>query len=242
MQDSEISPLHRQFVDYQDACSHSLAEAFRPPNDRRIGESSLFISDLNQWRMCTCVGREEVLYAAAVHEYELAILNMTQSQYRNAFKSLRLVLELVIQGCYLSTHLIELNEWLGNARDTNWSLLLDPEKGPFSSRFADAFFPALRERTPIYSGMARALYRELSETTHGNVPNLIPLATHLGFDFDTFNLWHEKAESARTIMTFCLTVRYLQLLTDAEKLAIEQSVLKHLGHLEPIRASFGGAS
>lgn len=88
--------------------------------------------------------------------------------------------------------------------------------------------------------MARTLYRELSETIHGNVPQHIPISPSLEFNQETFELWHKKAESVRLIGLFCLTCRYAAGMDEGERTSIEAGVVEQLGHIEPIRILFGG--
>lgn len=240
------------FLTLHTTCSETLEKSFEGDAGQKMSLSYMFVSDLQTWTQLLVNKPESKLYQVAEQEYMTALLSLTHGQYRNAFKGLRLVLELTIQGIYLSSNLVELNEWLRGVRDTKWAILIgspqEPgteesaasERGPFTKRFCDAFFPELRGYAPTFATMARTLYRELSETIHGNVPREIPVSPSLEFDQDTFDLWHKKAESVRLIGLFCLTCRYAALMEESERAAIESGVVEQLGHIEPIRILFGG--
>mgnify|MGYP006076633135 CR=1 FL=1 len=233
-------------------CSKALEDSFEGEYGARMSLSYLFVTDLENWVNILSLRPENALFKLAEQEYMSSLLNVAQGQYRNAFKGLRLVLELIIQGTYLSANIIELQEWLRNARDTNWTTLTGgklendvgeefvQERGPMCKRFSDAFFPEIRDQASTFNTMARTLYRELSETIHGNMPNHIPLPSSLEFDKETFELWHEKAETTRLLCIFCLTLRYAAELTETERASIEAGVSDQLGHIEPIRILFGG--
>ena len=129
--------------DLHDLCTASLARSFDTAYDALNANSYRLATDLDCWTKVLESRPEQALYAAASAEYILALLNNAQGQYRNAFKSLRLVLELVLQGVYLSVNLVTLREWLASQADTSWNAILDGDKGIFAKRFCRAFFPEL---------------------------------------------------------------------------------------------------
>jgi hypothetical protein len=180
------------------------------------------------------------LYEVAHREYFIAMLNLVQGQYRNAFKGLRLVLELHLQGILLSADPIGLSEWLRNAKDTSWAAIVDEERGVFSVRFAKAFFPALEDKTGAYRGVVRTLYKELSETTHGNISNVIQLPRSIAFSAEAFRTWCEKAETLRSTVHFGLALRYLGELDGERTGLVEAMLLDRLGSVAPVRERLGG--
>lgn len=105
--------------------------------------SYLFSNDLEAWARVLRTQREQALYKTAGHEYVVSLLNACEGQYRNAFKGLRLVLELCVQGAYRSANLVQLDEWLKGEKDTQWATLMDDDNGVVSKRFCRAFFPDL---------------------------------------------------------------------------------------------------
>jgi hypothetical protein len=221
-------------------CTATLNRSFDGEFAAMMARSFVFANDLSTWAQLISDRPERFLLAKASEEYLVAILNLVQGQYRNAFKGLRLVLELSLQGVYLSANLVELQEWMNNSRDTIWSNLTDPNKGPLTRRFVRAFFPEIEEHSNNFQSLAETLYRELSEAIHGNVPLRIPLPDSFNFDERTFKLWHEKATTVRMILHFCFGARYLKSLNEDKRAMVEQPITEELGHIEAIRTLLGG--
>jgi hypothetical protein len=248
------SGVKERFLTLHATCSQTLENSFGDAAGSAMAQSYLFANDLQAWTQYLADRPENALFRLAEQEYVAALLSLVCGQYRSAFKGLRLVLELLVQGTYLSANLIELNEWLRSSKDTNWSILIGAQqeagteesaaaaRGPFTKRFSDAFFPEVRNHASSFATMARTLYRELSETIHGNMPKAIPLPPSFEFDADTFLLWHAKAGIARMIGLFCLTCRYAVHMDEASRSSVEAGVFDQLGHIEAIRTLFGGPS
>jgi hypothetical protein len=218
-----------------DCCTASLKASMAEEFDPLNGASYAFSCDLDLWNSVLCDRPEQALYVAAANEFVVALLNNAQGQYRNAFKSLRLSLELIMQGIYLSVNLVRLSEWLNNQADTSWSAIVDDQNGVFAKRFCRAFFPELADEAMAFRGLSETLYREMSECTHGNVPNKIPLPKTIDFSKPVFELWHEKAGTLRYIANFSLTVRYYSSLKKDAKQTISSTILDQLGTFESVR-------
>src|SRR5262249_44502978 len=106
-------------------CTETLNCSLQGEFESAIGRSYVFINDLSTWSDVLSNMPENFLFKKAEQEYLTSILNISQGQYRNAFKSLRLVLELCLQGVYLSANIVDLHEWLNNTKDTNWNTLVE---------------------------------------------------------------------------------------------------------------------
>jgi hypothetical protein len=221
-------------------CGETLVASFDQKFDTTNGGSYGFSSDMDQWRRCLKGRPENDLYQTASREFAIALLNNFHGQYRNGFKGLRLVLELILEGVYLSANLVALSEWLSNQRDTIWAAVIDRENGVLSKPFCRAFYPELAGQAIQLNTIAATLYRELSECTHGNVPNKIPLPDQLTFHEETFLLWHEKAKTVRYVATFTLTMRYFNELGASAVDLVKPLILEQMGHIEPVRVSLGG--
>ncbi len=221
-------------------CGETLIASFAQKFDATNGGSYGFSSDMEHWTGCLKGRREADLYRTASREFVIALLNNFHGQYRNGFKGLRLVLELILEGLYLSANLVALSEWLSSQRDTIWATVIDRENGVLSKNFCRAFYPELAEQAAQLNTIAATLYRELSECTHGNVPNKIPLPDELAFREETFLLWHEKAKTVRYVATFALTMRYFSELDAGAIEEIKPAILEQMGHIEPVRVSLGG--
>lgn len=222
-----------------DACATALALSFEGLREGQMGARFAFESELQTWSTVLKDRSELALYEVAQREYLVAMLNLAQGQYRNAFKGLRLVLELHLQGVLLSTDPVGLSEWLRNAKDTIWARIIEDD-GVFGKRFARAFFPDLEPRVGGVQAVARTLYRELSEATHGNVPNAIRLPESIGFDQEAFDTWCAKADTLRSVVHFSLTLRYLNEIGDARLHLVEPMLIERLGDIAPIRERLGG--
>lgn len=222
----------------QDQCNGTLDQSLQGVNEAQLGESYLFAGDLDAWRKAIDGELEVSIVETAANEYVLAILNVCQGQYRNAFKGLRLVLELCLQSTYLSANLVLRAEWLKGEQDTIWATLIDADKGPLSARACRAFFPDLLEHVEHFRRIGQTLYRELSECIHGNVPNLIPLPISLEFSRETFDLWHSKAKLVRLVVHFVFVMRYLNGLPPSNRSLLEIAINDQLGHIAAIREAF----
>ncbi|MBR0778316.1 hypothetical protein JQ625_26090 [Bradyrhizobium diazoefficiens] len=211
----------------------SLEEEFNPAN----GASYSFCVDLDHWIAVLEDRPEQALLVTAANEFALAFLNNCQGQYRNAFKGLRLSLELILQSVYLSANLVVLQEWLNSHADTSWSAIVHNENGIFSARFCRAFFPEAMEHVTPLRSLSETLYREMSECIHGNVPSRIPLPKTIGFDEPTFELWHSKAGTLRYVANFALTLRYYSGLSAESKDRMKPIALDQLGTMQTIRTA-----
>lgn len=165
---------------------------------------------------------------------------MCQSQYRNSFTGLRLVLELYLQGIFLSVDLLGLDEWLSSEKDTIWASIIDSSSGVFSKKFCRAFFPDLETFSGNFETMARTLYRELSECTHGNMPRSIVIPTSLSFNQDAFDMWMSKCATLRLVLHYSLTLRYLKELSTDQRFLMEGALVDQLGRIPAIRSYLGG--
>lgn len=204
------------------------------PNLTSVATSHAFTAELQQWCEVLVFRREVELLKVAALEYEFGLLALVQGHYRNAFKSLRLVLELTLQAVHLSSNELALREWLTNRVDTSWSAITDEAKGVFSPRFAKGFFLGLEKHVKHNGGMAVLLYRECSECVHGNIPKHISIPAKLGFEQKVFDLWHAKARILFLIAHFSLVLRYFDDLTIDDRKALKVTLLARLSHLPEV--------
>ncbi|APG27074.1 hypothetical protein A7E78_04025 [Syntrophotalea acetylenivorans] len=235
-------PTKKMLEELHQVCTGTLSVSLDEGNIAKMNKSCALGDDLTKWCSVLASKPELFLYRKAGEEYLTAMLNLAQGQYRNAFKCLRLVLELCIQGVYLSANIVELREWLNNISDTIWGKLVAPDTSPLGTRFCKAFFPEISTHAKNFQSMASTIYRELSETIHGNVPSNIPLPDSFEFDDEVFSLWHEKAETVRLVVAFCFCSRYLKELPPEDLSVIETIVVGQLDHIEQIRIVVGGPS
>jgi hypothetical protein len=222
------------------ACNRAVVSSFEDGREKRLSQHYAFVSEMEAWSAALHGRPEQALSEVAQREHLLSMLSLIQGQYRSAFKGLRLVLELHLQGILLSTDAIGLHEWLGNAKDTSWSAIVDAENGVFGRRVANAFFPEMSTDVGGFRGLACSLYRELSEATHGNVPKAIHLPDAVVFDATAFDTWCEKAEILRSVVHLAFAVRYVRGLDNASRGHVEQILLERLNTVRPLRSYLGG--
>jgi hypothetical protein len=233
------TPIVEHYRRLSDKCNKIFDETF--DDEQRVsrhGAGHVFLGELNAWKRAIEPRPEAALLIRAAREYQFAMLALVQGHYLHAFKGLRLVLELLLQSVHLSVHTLELHEWLEGRNDTTWSVLVG-EHGVFSKRYADAFFPELRDDVGHWCSIAQELYRECSEVVHGNVPRHIPAPFDLAFSHESFELWHDKADMVAFTSHFVLTMRYLHHLPAQSIGNLEGQLLSRLGHIPAIRHYFG---
>lgn len=226
----------------QEKCAAILEQTFQTPEKIDLqGNSQQLLAELEGWAASVPAGPESLLLAAVGKELQYALLAVAQGQYREAFKGLRLVIELTLQTIYLSANRLELQEWLEGRKDTVWNTLVDDANGVLSVRYAKAFFPDLEDSVANYRELARTLYRECSECVHGSMPQHISVPDVLEFNQDSFSLWHNKADSTALVLNFTLAVRFCRELGRDSLSAVEVALLDRLGHVPAIRQFFGAA-
>ena len=237
---ADDSAIARDYHDLHETCGRILEESSQGDFARLLAESHVFLHELERWTQVLVPRKENHLLAVAAREYQLALLALAQGLYRQAFKGLRLVLELCLQAVHLSAYQVELHEWLECRKDTVWNVLIDEQDGVLSVRFARAFFPELENDVRHYRSLAERLYRECSECVHGSMQKHITLPESLTFSSESFRLWHDKAANVAFVLAFALSLRYLKELQAEDIRTLEHDMLDRLGHVAPIRAFFGG--
>jgi hypothetical protein len=210
-------------------------------NAAKVARSHQLVHDFEAWLHVLAPRKEAEILRIAASEYQHALLALTLGLYRQAFKGLRLTLELSLQMIRLSAHEMELREWLQSRKDTIWDRLTDEEEGVFSFRFARAFFPQMEGHMKHHRALASQLYRECSECVHGNIPSHIPLPPALEFAQASFDLWHEKAAITAMLANLAFALRYVPELDKAAIGTLETLLLDRLGYIEELRGFLGGS-
>lgn len=116
--------------------------------------------------------------------------------------------------------------------------MIDVDNGVLSKRYALAFFPGLQDNVHIYNSMSTTLYRELSEFVHGNAFTWELTKENLSFNNDLHTDWLSKFDTASTIISFALCLRFLKEVSKDALKKIERPVLDKIGHIEQIRDVF----
>ena len=152
--------------------------------------------------------------------------------------ALRLSFELTLNGIYLSAHEQDLRAWLLGERESGMRSLLDENDGLFSTSFARAFNPELEDRLSHYRSLANDVYSECSDYVHGKLTPEKSLPESIEFSTETFEKWHDKADTVSLICYFALCLRYLEDLQPDQMRKLETSILDNVGHIPPIRKHF----
>lgn len=222
------------------ACESTFDKTFNPARSIVVARQLQFADELLIWNSILSDRKEFGLFDVGHDEFIHSVLAVVQGQYRSAFKSLRLNLELYLQGILLSVNLIEIAEWIDGRRNTNWAAIVDRENGIFSVRFSSVFFDDLKEKTALYLEISKKLYSELSQCTHGNVHGSILIPKAIDFDEGAFAEWVDKVDKVRTIIHFSMSLRYLKSLGVDEIAKVSNCISDELGYIPEIRNVLGG--
>ncbi len=182
---------------------------------------------------------EKKLFNAVSSQIESGSLILSLGFYRQAFFSLRLVLEMGLGAVYFSLFKLEYQEWLKGKADIKWSKLIDSDNGVLSKRLTDAFFPELSEDIDEYNKKARTVYRELSEFVHGNHETWVKSGLILSKNDEFISHYFTYLESVQEVLLFTLSCRYLKVLSPGH-LEDMNFILEDFSHIEPIRVLLGG--
>ncbi|WP_156400618.1 hypothetical protein [Caulobacter sp. Root655] len=184
-------------------------------------------------------GPEKSVFDQACREYQYSLEAIIRGNYRHAFSSLRLSLELFIASVYFSAHLMKLKLWSAGTDDLHWATITDNDKGVFSHAFLGAFNAELGTYRTQYAKLASSVYRECSEYVHGNPITHEDSALNIEFDFDKTIAFHERADTVRLCIIFVFSVRYLSELDGIRLNIIEPVVMDALGTIAEVQGIFG---
>lgn len=228
------------YRDMHAACGAILNASFNGSNAVTHARAHSYVRDLEVWLGILTARAESVIIDSAIREYQHALLSLALGQYRQAFAALRLYLELAVGAVYFSANEMLLREWLHGRRDNSWRRSTKLPSSVFSQRFARAFSPELENEVEFYGGIASTTYRDCSQFVHANVGNRTPSA--LAFDQALFDTWHQLAGAAKLVVTFALSLRYLDELSPTDREKIEAGLIEQLGHIAAIRIKLGSST
>lgn len=236
--------LVEQYRELHKLCGQILELTLTGEYGRLHARSHNYLEDLGKWIDVISHRPECDILRTAVQEYQRGLLALAQGQYRQAFMALRTLLESGLATVGFSGSEFDFRTWMRGERDINWNSLIDTDNGIFTKRFVLAFFDdeSVVDEAKHYRALAAKVYRECSEYIHGNADTIQTIPSELVFDSDTVTTWHSKADSIRLVMTFSLTLRYLDHIKLDSRLPLESIVLDQLGHLAPVRSRFGGVT
>lgn len=215
-----------------------INETLNAGNLLKHSESYNFIGDFEKWIIQLSNSNEVILYKYALLEYQHALLLVVQGMYRQAFNSLRFCLEHICFGIYLSVNEYDFRRWKAGQLDVYWSNIIE-ENSVFSKPFINLFAPELSDKATELKTLAKVVYRECSEFTHGNYNVAQLLSEELSYNEDLFLLWQDKAETVRYIVTMMLFIRYKDYIQDNNLVAeFESVIMDYIGTLPEIQAFY----
>jgi hypothetical protein len=208
---------------------HSTAD---PGEVGRIQEK---IDELTQWERVLSNRPESLVLRSAISEATVGAFLLISGLYRPAFVSLRLFLEMSLAMVHFSSNRLDLAEWTQGRRDVNWSELIDSGVGVLSRRYADAFFPDLRETVSTYNSIGGKAYRELSEYVHGNRQTWVNTPESIEFSATLQTQWASQFDAATGVVMYAMALRFLKELGPAEVAPLSATIGVSLGHIQAIQ-------
>ncbi len=187
-------------------------------------------------------GPESIVFSQACREFQYSLEAILYGNYRHAFSSLRLALELFTASTFFSTNQLKLNLWMLGSSDIVWNAINDEQKGVYSHDFMKAFNPDLGSYRTQYMTLSAQVYRECSEYVHGNPDTHEDTALTIAYDVSKIVSFHDKVSTVRLCVLFQFFARYLLSLNSADKTKLEPLAIDAFGNLPEIQASFGAAS
>ena len=199
------------------------------------------IANLQTWYLIIEKEDSAIMLTNAIEELDISCLQMMQGLYRGSFSSLRLSLEMLIGSIYFSAYNLEYIEWKKGSKDLIWATISCKENGVLSNRFAEAYFPELKNNISEFLTNTKTLYRELSEMVHGNNSTWDYNDPSLSFNEEINKKYIECLKVYNEISNFTLSIRYLDNLDENNISKLETHLLDSLQHITEIRTKIGGS-
>jgi hypothetical protein len=233
-----MTSCHEFYLGINNHCKEIVNRSFMDENQGLHSQNHAFTTDLNEWIEVLKNRPEIELYDMAFREYQYGLIAVSQGLYRHAFNSLRFFIEHTLAGVYFSFREMDLRLWMLGQQDIYWSNITDENNGIFSSNYFHAFAPLLINESSFFWQLAKNIYRECSEFTHGNYITRKILPGGLEYNENIFRDFHDKAETARLLIVFSLSARYLNFLDVDSKGRLESNIMEHIGHMSSIQDTF----
>lgn len=232
-----MSAFEQFYSGIMDEVSKIQRRTFEYDANNIQSRSYSFHSDFVFWidLLRTNERKEVSLLENALRELLISQIMLTQGFYKHSFMCLRGFLEQTLFAIQLSTNELHIRQWFTNKKDVYWSSIVDVDNGLFSKSYIDAFFSNISDNAKEFFVMSKEVYRECSEFVHGNF-SVNEHTLNLEFREKTFLLWHQKVDTIQLIITFCLFVRYNELINTKELINRSEAIISEkLGYIEAIR-------
>lgn len=217
-----------------DGLGQNLQKSLDSPLYPQIASANAFIEDYSLWRnwITTKYGGE--IFQLAASEYETALLFSLQSLYKQAFTALRACLEHTLFGIQVSTNLYQYLSWKQNTKDVYWSEITNNETGLFSRNYISLFFSNLVDDSSLILELAKRVYRECSEFTHGNYIAWKSLSESAIYDENLLTKFLDLIKNVRYIIEFSFFVRFANEISASDLQTLEPQISEYLGHFKEV--------
>ena len=246
--------IKEYFQDYKQRINSIIDSSLSEKSTNDVTLCFNIVTDYETWLNSIGDRLESLMYKNAIKVYQDAFGCVLEGHYQSAFMGLRYCFERTLCGVYLSANELELRTWLDGRRETYWTEIVGKEgkhsdsnekgddfsvdKGLFSTKFVQAFFPELQEEIRHFRRISVSVYRECSEFVHGNPTTLVKVPEQLVFNNELLSLWCEKALIMKRVMFFVFALRYLVEMKDNEKNNIADIIKDEFATIKPINDLF----
>lgn len=201
---------------------------------QQIASANAFIDDYLLWETWISKSYGSEIFKLAESEYEASILFCLESLYKQAFTALRACLEHTLFGIQLTTNLFQYLQWKNNSKDVYWSEITNTDSGLFSYNYFSIFAPEMWTLSQLMLELAKRVYRECSEFTHGNYRIFGSLNKTIFYEDSLIKQFFELLGSVKYIIEFSFFVRFNKELGQEDIPAFEPQITEYLGHLREV--------
>ncbi|GGA00901.1 hypothetical protein [Okeania sp. KiyG1] len=210
-----------------------------------LGKYHVFSSDLLQWsNILKSQGTEMKVLENVAYELQFSVFLISSGLYRQAFASLRLVLELALSGILFSSDEFYFRKWKQGLADISWQKITDKDTGIFSITWFKAFCnsePEQKDREDIeaIAELAKETYRKLSGYVHGGNYTWETKDSHIVFNQTQFDLWKSLSDNTSRIILYSLLVRFSQDLSSENLSKVEDCLTNIIDDIKITRVILG---
>ncbi|GGJ83745.1 hypothetical protein [Deinococcus aquiradiocola] len=200
-----------------------------------------YIEDLKKWLSIIGGQVENIeMFRSAFKEFEASCHLASFGYLRPSYFSLRFFLEHSLWALCLSTSQIDYRNWVKGNLDFNWGFVQEHDRSVTSKAFAAAYLPEFEIESGTYREYSARMYRECSEFVHGNYKIYKEVHSEEDFDVKSLTRWKARAQLVFVVVTFFISLRFLNSLNSDTIKENSHLVMDHLGHIEVVRLYMEG--
>jgi hypothetical protein len=227
--------IKEHYTSLKEVSDGILEQSLGEDNLILIAKSHNILFEYSIWLEILKEKPEYNILQTASKELQISIMTLNFGFYSKSFSGLRFFLERSLVAILFSSQEIELKLWEKGERDTYWTEIIDENKGIFSHRFSNAFFPDLKDEIKHFRSLTQKVYRECSEFVHGNNSAIQSLPDTLEYNKILFDSWHNKANAIGRIILFALNLRYLKHISEEDFKKLESINIDNFNSIKPIQ-------